>query len=330
MKFRFFFISAISLGLAACIPEARVVELTPSAIATSTAAATPTLVPTATRTRMPSAPSVTPTFTQSPPTATSTPEDCNQASVLEDVTVPDGSVVKPGEIFLKIWRVQNTGSCTWQWGRFWLAYASENQLNGPDLARAYFYPPQPLLDLATLGNDDWSGMLGDVAPGEAVDIPLLLKAPDNPGVYRSHWVLQDDAGNQLVLMWALIVVSGEKPFYQPDWSGAWLNANTWFLNGLVDPGVLVVEQRGEAIFGYFYPRGGPSDGDLVYVSGQLSEDGTQVHGVFSMVWDEPVDFQWTMSANQQQFDGVIAPNRLDIGGAWCGGRNGNVPPLCAP
>ncbi|MBC8332876.1 MAG: hypothetical protein H8E28_12910 [Anaerolineae bacterium] len=331
MKFQFFFFVAICLGLAAaCSPGAQVPEPTPTAVPTQTAAATPTLVPTATRTRMPAAPSVTPTFTLAPPTETPLPEDCNQASVIEDVTIPDGALVDPGEVFLKIWRVQNTGSCTWQWGSFWLVFDSENQMNGPDLARAYFYPSQPVLDLATLGNAAWNGVLGEVAPGEVVDIPLLLQAPDKPGVYRSHWHLQDKAGNSAALMWVLLVVDTQKEIQQPDWSGNWLHANTWFINRLVDPGVLVVEQRGSEILGFFYPRGGPADGDLVYVTGRVSEDGMQVEGLFSLVWDEPIDFQWAMSANQQQFEGLITSERLDIDGTWCGGRNGLVPPICAP
>lgn len=330
MKFRIFFFVAISLGLAACSTGEQIAESTPTAAATQTAAATPTLAPSATRTRMPAAPSVTPTFTPAPPTATLLPEDCHQASVIEDVTIPDGAVVDPGEVFLKIWRVQNTGSCTWEWGNYWLAFDEENQMNGPNLARAYFYPLESVLDTATLGNDAWNGMLREVAIGETVDIPLVLQAPDKPGVYRSHWRLQDEAGNSAALMWVLLVVDKQKELQQPDWSGNWLHTNTWFINRLVDPGVLVVEQRGSEIFGYFYPRGGPADGDLVYVTGRVSEDGLQVDGLFSLVWGAPIDFQWTMNANQQQFEGVIAADRIDMDGTWCGGRNGLVPPLCAP
>ena len=37
----------------------------------------------------------------------------NGAEFIEDVTVPDGTVLSPGEHFRKVWRLRNTGTCTW-------------------------------------------------------------------------------------------------------------------------------------------------------------------------------------------------------------------------
>ncbi|MBN2555003.1 MAG: hypothetical protein JXA97_03605 [Anaerolineales bacterium] len=37
----------------------------------------------------------------------------NSASFLEDLTLPDGSLVAPGQILLKRWSVENSGSCDW-------------------------------------------------------------------------------------------------------------------------------------------------------------------------------------------------------------------------
>ena len=36
---------------------------------------------------------------------------CNQFSFVRDLSIPDGSYMKPNERFTKIWQVQNTGSC---------------------------------------------------------------------------------------------------------------------------------------------------------------------------------------------------------------------------
>lgn len=330
MRFQVFIIVLFGIVLAACSPQAAFLDPTPSAAPTRMPTTTLTGVPTATRTFMPPAPSVTPTSTDLPPTETVIPEGCYQAELVEDVTVLDGSVIAPGEIFLKIWRVQNTGSCTWRWGDLWLSFDDEHPLNGPDQARAYFYPPDPVLELALIGNAAWQNFLGEVSPGEIVDLPLLLQAPDTPGVYRSHWRFESESGTEMALLWVLMVVNQEKPFQQPDWSGVWLHSNTWFLNGLVDPGMLVVEQQDGEIFGFFYPHGGPSNGDLVYLTGTIGGEGRQVEGIFNMLWDAPMEFQWSMRANQHQFEGEIFPRQQGAAGTWCGGRNGRVPPVCAP
>lgn len=38
---------------------------------------------------------------------------CNNLVYISDVTVPDNTVMNPGQSFTKTWRVQNTGSCAW-------------------------------------------------------------------------------------------------------------------------------------------------------------------------------------------------------------------------
>ena len=43
-----------------------------------------------------------------------TPACTNTASLLTDVTMPDGAQVAAGAGFNKIWRIRNTGSCTWE------------------------------------------------------------------------------------------------------------------------------------------------------------------------------------------------------------------------
>ena len=296
------------------------------------ATSTPTLQPSPTKPAL--APTKTPTpemaFSPTPTHTLASEQPCLQATLLEDITVPDGSVLNPGEIFLKIWRLQNTGSCAWQWGGYWLAFAEGERFGGPNLARAYFYPPSPVLDLTELGEASWQNLEQQVDPGEIVDVPLLMRAPDQPGIYRSYWRLQDDDGMELALFWVVGVVEefAERP--ETDWSGEWLHINTHFVDDVVDPGTLVLEQTGDQILGYFYPIGGSSKGDLVYVQGKLSDDGLQVEGLFGMLWDEPLDFRWMMEANHNQFDGQIYTHPSEADGCWTGGRAGRVPPICLP
>ena len=45
-----------------------------------------------------------------PPTAVSY---CDWVSFIKDVTIPDGTQVLPGETFTKMWRLKNSGTCTW-------------------------------------------------------------------------------------------------------------------------------------------------------------------------------------------------------------------------
>ena len=48
--------------------------------------------------------------------ATNTGPLCKNSAFVADVTIPDGTVLKPGEKFTKIWSVQNTGICAWDEG----------------------------------------------------------------------------------------------------------------------------------------------------------------------------------------------------------------------
>jgi hypothetical protein len=80
----------------------------------------------------------------------------------------------PGEDFEKIWRVQNTGICTWDDG-YYLAFAFGNEkLDGPGWK-------------ITKTTDF-------VAPGETKDIGMQMTAPLKPGEYNSCWQMVNDRG----------------------------------------------------------------------------------------------------------------------------------------
>ncbi|RME08086.1 MAG: hypothetical protein D6803_02150 [Anaerolineae bacterium] len=318
--------------LSACAPSrlGQPAPLTPVFASPPATATAPTSTPTPSATLAPTVTaSLTPTasVTASP---TSLPEGCLQAEVVGDPTVPDGTALPPGTVFLKLWRVRNSGTCAWQWGDFHLVFAGGDDLSGPPQARAYFFSPEPQLSLDALGSTLWGNMRQTVEPGEVVDIPLMLRVPLRGSIYRSYWRLESGEGRVLANLWVVIAVAPGRWPTADSWAGEWLHINTWFLNNLKDAGTLVLEQDGEDLLGFFYPVGGPSNGDLVVVRGYVLDEGRRAMGVFSLVWDQPLDFTWTMLANRNQFSGEISSRRIDIHGSWCGGRNGLIPPACSP
>jgi hypothetical protein len=110
-----------------------IAQVTLPVLPSATPTRPPSPTPTPTRTPRPTAtpaalpPSATPTLLalESFPTAT-----CEQMSVLEDVTVPDGSLMEPGEIFTKVWLVKNSGDCPWN-AQFDLYFQSGERMQAP-------------------------------------------------------------------------------------------------------------------------------------------------------------------------------------------------------
>lgn len=107
----------------------------------------------------------------------------DQAAYVADVTIPDDTVLGPGEAFIKTWRVRNEGSCVWGPG-YSLVFANAEQLGGP--ASVQFTQL--------------------VQPGNEIELSVSLVAPLEEGSYRGEWLLQNAAGNRFGSR-------GEYPFY---------------------------------------------------------------------------------------------------------------------
>lgn len=140
--------------------------------------ATPSITPPATITLLPPPPAFTST-----PSATAT-SNCNVAQFVADVTIPDGTVMTPGQAFTKKWRIKNIGSCTWN--GYSMVFDSGDAMGGP--------ATKPI---------------AAVNPGQEVDLEVSLPAPASAGNYRGYWRIVTN-GNVLVP-----VVSGYqgKSFY---------------------------------------------------------------------------------------------------------------------
>ncbi len=131
----------------------------------------PAHTPTATLgpTTPPTSPPMTPTST---PTASPTPLPCYRAQFLADVTLPDGTRVRAGTEATKIWRLRNTGSCTWP------AETQVVQVAGP----AVLLPGTTF----TLGHP--------VPPGAEIDVQVRVRFPNTPGRVRADFRLRAPDG----------------------------------------------------------------------------------------------------------------------------------------
>ena len=106
-----------SLSLSGCISISSGTEAPTLAPQFVTSTLPPTKAFVLPSTITPATPDATGAVTPSPSTGTAAataPADCKvQAVLLEDVTIPDGTLLPAGEKFTKTWRFKNTGTCHW-------------------------------------------------------------------------------------------------------------------------------------------------------------------------------------------------------------------------
>ncbi|MEV0349339.1 NBR1-Ig-like domain-containing protein [Nonomuraea sp. NPDC050680] len=118
------------------------------------------------------------------PTASATPARAaspyDDSAFEQDVTHPDGTVVKTGTEFTKIWRIRNTGTILWR-GRY-LTRLNDTPCRAPKRVEIRM-----------------------VQPGEPVDIAVRVRASDSPGRCKIYWKMTDETGTQLL--------SAKKPIF---------------------------------------------------------------------------------------------------------------------
>ena len=121
------------------------------------------------------------------------PSGCyDSMAFIQDLTLPDNGMRNPppipaGSIFKKGWRVQNTGSCSWN-TNYALIFVSTNDPWGTMKA-------QPV------------NIQGVVKPGGSYDFYASMQAPFLYGVYQSIWVMRNGNNNPFGdRIWAGITV----------------------------------------------------------------------------------------------------------------------------
>jgi len=134
---------------------------------TETLVAVPTASPTLT---------VVPTFTLPATSATIEPSatvnPCFNLLWIEDVTIPDGTQMKAGEVFTKTWLVQNIGGCAWRTG-FTFSHVGGDRMRGNTVV-----------------------LQEPIQTGSKRELSVQLVVPSGQtGLIQSSWRMADESGN---------------------------------------------------------------------------------------------------------------------------------------
>lgn len=163
-----------SVSNSATQTQAVVAIFTAAAQTIEAKAASFTATPKPTETPLPSQ-TPSPTITQTP-TVTSIPPTspmqnyCDNSLWIADVTIPDNTLLAPGEAFEKTWTIQNTGTCPWT-ESYTINFMSGDIMNGAN---------RPINQR--------------VAAQQQANLSIKLTAPTKPGTYTGVWRLTNSKG----------------------------------------------------------------------------------------------------------------------------------------
>lgn len=115
------------------------------------------------------------------PTRTAIVSTCDNSVFVSDVTIPDNTVVTPGQAFTKTWSLKNTGTCNWSTA-YKVAFLSGTAMGGVATA------------------------IPAVTSGHADNISVNLVAPITKGTYTGTWILQNAAGKSFGASFTVVVV----------------------------------------------------------------------------------------------------------------------------
>lgn len=107
--------------------------------------------------------SATEVAAQEIPQVTPTPSCNANLRFLEDLTIPDGTLVQPETILDKRWWVENSGTCNWD------RQYRLKLISGPEMGAASEYALFP------------------ARSGTQALVQISFTAPEEPGAYRSAW-----------------------------------------------------------------------------------------------------------------------------------------------
>jgi hypothetical protein len=197
----------------------------------------------------------------------------DRINVVQDINYPDTTILKPAQLIMKTWRVQNTGTDTWNRNYRLMYNQEENTYNGPVMSKIMFFPQD-----ATLGWNigSWPEPLEEVQPGEIVDLTIMLQMPNKHGYQFESWYVINEQGEILgTPLWSQLQVNGTIAEDQLGWNGSWL-MNDPFGQDPFQPVTLVLETSDQWVHGYFYNN----LGDLVLISGLTGSDRLIVDGLY--------------------------------------------------
>lgn len=134
----------------------------------------------------------TPAITQTPTFAVTIDPNCQDTAVLvRDVTVPDGTQMKPGEKFTKTWEFINSGDCPWY--GYTIKFAAGDQMNAP-----------------------LSAPIPDTLIKKSVQVSVDLTAPTTNGSFTGYFTLNNPTGKDVPIgiektFWVKITVGSGSP-----------------------------------------------------------------------------------------------------------------------
>ncbi len=105
-------------------------------------------------------------------TATAVPaaRGCLNSTFVTDVTVPDGTPLSGGQVFNKIWRVRNSGTCAWSTSDA-LVFVSGEAMTGSTVVA-----------------------VPATAPGATADLLVPMTAPSTTGAHSGVWRIRSTSG----------------------------------------------------------------------------------------------------------------------------------------
>ncbi len=103
--------------------------------------------------------------------SSSSSSECNSSTYISDVTIPDGTILAPGQAFVKTWKFQNTGTCKWS-NDYQIIFVKGKHMDGSD-----------------------SEIDQTVYSGNNANISVSLIASGSVGTYTGYWRLADSNGN---------------------------------------------------------------------------------------------------------------------------------------
>jgi hypothetical protein len=109
---------------------------------------------------------------------------CNNSVYISDVTIPDGTVMAPGQAFTKTWKVQNNGTCAWTTS-YKLTFISGNAMGGVATA-----------------------ISAAVSPNQSVDISVAMTAPTTAGDYTGYWKIYNDQNQPFGTFLSVVIKVG--------------------------------------------------------------------------------------------------------------------------
>jgi hypothetical protein len=151
-----------------------------AALATETPRPTETVTPTQT------APAETATQPVSgAPTSPVSQSVCDKSVYISDVTIPDNTVVSPGQVINKTWALMNTGTCAWTTA-YSMVYVSGERMGGSATLLTQAVPAQ-----------------------QQGNVTVKLTAPTTAGTYTGYWRLANSQGSAFgQVVSVVIIVSG--------------------------------------------------------------------------------------------------------------------------